>query len=304
MRRKVLITGGSGLLALNWAITMRDDNDILLGMHKRSVSLDGVDACFIDLDSVEKVERKLEILEPDFVVHGAGLTSIEECEKYPDLAAKINIDFAFNVAKACAKLNIAFVHISTDHLFSGAHSFLDENAAPCPVNIYGKTKAEAEVRVMSINPDSLVIRTNFYGWGTNFRKSFSDLIIDSLRSGKEITLFEDVFYTPILIENVAHATHELIGIGAKGIFNVTGDQRVSKLEFGLKLCREFNLDLNLIRSGLIGSRHSLVKRPKDMSLNNKKVAIALGRDLGGICRDIPRLNYQEKINIPLQLSRI
>jgi dTDP-4-dehydrorhamnose reductase len=304
MRSKALLTGGSGLLALNWAITRRKKNDIFLGIHKHNVHMNGVSAGYIKLDSVDQVTYKLEELKPDFVVNCAGLTSIEECEKNPDLAKKINIEFAVNVAKACEKLNIKFIHISTDHLFSGEHSLLDENAHPNPVNVYGKTKAEAEDRIITSNQNALIIRTNFYGWGTTFRKSFSDFIINSLRSGKQITLFEDIFYTPILIENVANVTHELIAKGLHGIYHVTGDQRVSKLQFGLELCREFGLDSSLIRPGLIGDDQSLVTRPKDMSLDNRKASNAIGGEIGGIVQHISRLNIQEKINLQLELLQI
>ena len=134
------------------------------------------------------------------VVHAAGMTSVEECEAKPDLARHINVDLAGNVAKACAKLGLPLIHISTDHLFSGEMPFLAETSPVTPVNVYGRTKAEAELQVLEAHPLALVIRTNFYGWGTSYRRSFSDVIIETLRSGRELNLFKDVFYTPILVE--------------------------------------------------------------------------------------------------------
>ena len=137
------------------------------------------------------------------------------------------------------------------------------------------------------------MRTNFYGWGPSYRRSFSDVIIDALRSGHELTLFDDVFYTPILIEAATNAVHELIAAKASGIFHIVGDDRISKYGFGLEIAREFGLDIGLIKHGLLADQVSLVQRPHDMSLSNKKICKLLGRKLGGVSQHIVRLHQQE-----------
>ena len=67
------------------------------------------------------------------------------------------------------------IHISTDHLYDGTKDIYTEDDLVSPLNVYGKTKAQAENEVLSINPKALIVRTNFYGWGLSYRKSFSDL---------------------------------------------------------------------------------------------------------------------------------
>jgi dTDP-4-dehydrorhamnose reductase len=114
------------------------------------------------------------------------------------------------VANVTQRLGIPLVHISTDHLFEGNASMLSEEEPSNTINVYGKTKALAESSVGEINPDALIIRTNFYAWGTSYRKSFSDYIIESLRHGELLSLFDDVYYTPILAENLINTVHELL----------------------------------------------------------------------------------------------
>lgn len=293
MKQRILITGGSGLLALNWAVAVRDRYSITLGMHKRNASLAGTQIESIDLESVGDLIRVFEEVAPQVVIHTAGLTSVEKCESEPELTHHINVTLASNVAKACAALGIQLVHISTDHLFSGQESFVTEEHLVAPINVYGRTKAEAELSVLQSNPQALVIRTNFYAWGTSYRHSFSDIVIEALRAGNDLTLFKDVFYTPILVETVAQAVHELIGCKATGIFNVVGDQRISKYEFGLKIAEEFDLDPRGISPGLFADQPNLVQRPHDMSLSNQKVCDLLGRRLGGIQEHMARLHQQE-----------
>jgi dTDP-4-dehydrorhamnose reductase len=304
MKTKILITGGSGLLALNWAVFARERFDVTLGLHQRGIALNGVFTRTIDLESIDNLIQTFEVEQPDVVIHTVGLTSVEKCEADPTLSHHVNITLAENVARACAKLNIGFVHISTDHLFSGHDALVDEAQPMAPLNVYGKTKAEAEFRVIDIVPTALVIRTNFYAWGTSYRQSFSDAVLGALRSGKRMTLFRDVFYTPILVEEAARAIHDLIAAKADGIFNIVGDERVSKSDFGLRLAAQFNLDPHRISLGLLSDQSALVTRPYDMSLSNQKACKLLGRKLGGITEHLAALHQQEINGLAQELKTL
>jgi dTDP-4-dehydrorhamnose reductase len=293
----VYITGGSGLLALNWAITIREDCRVVLGMHNRRVSLGTVETRALDLETVDAAVRAFSAEDARLVIHTAGLTSVESCEKDPELARHLNVDLSENVARACRSLHLPLVHISTDHLFSGDAPLATEDQPTAPVNVYGRTKADGEQRVLAAHPDALVVRTNFYGWGLPYRPSFSDTILTSLRGGASITLFQDVFYTPILIENLVHAVHELVDRNLSGIFNVVADERISKCQFGYMLASYFDLDPVFIRPGYLADKPDLVQRPHDMSLSNEKVRRALSRNLGGPDQHIVRLREQERLGI-------
>jgi len=294
--RTVFITGGSGLLALNWALSIRDNSTVTLGMHQRNISLKDVDTCQCSLNSVDSIQSTFEKIKPELVIHTAGLTSVEKCESDPDLAHYANVEIAVNMAKACSLLEIPLVHISTDHLFSGEESCVEEDQPVSPVNMYGKTKAEAESLVLDIYPEALVVRTNFYGWGPNYRRSFSDVILDSLSDNREIMLFEDVFYTPIIISKLAETVMKLVSMDQKGIFHVVGNERLSKYEFGQEIANQFGLDSGLIKSGHLSDRRGLVKRPLDMSLSNKKVSHVLGENLGGVNEHLQLLVNQKVDN--------
>ena len=301
---RVLITGGSGLLGLNWAATSRNQSEVQIGIHSRAVSLKSAVSCSIDIDSLDSTLRYFDSLRPDLVVHSAGLTSVEKCEDKPSLAFHQNVTLARNVAQACERFHLKLVHISTDHLFEGLCSFANEGVTPSPRNIYGKTKAEAELRVLDANPNSLVIRTNFFGWGTLYRSSFSDCILNSLRKGITIKLFEDVFYTPILAESLALAGAELAKKNQSGIVNLSGNTRISKFDFGIRLAEEFGLDKHLIRPVKFVSRPDLVVRPLDMSLSNEYATSLLGNPPSNLESDIKRLRQQEEQGLAKELSAL
>ncbi len=291
---RILIVGGSGLLGVNWAFFARNACQVVLALHQRVVSIKYVHTCHIVLDSADNIVRQIQVIRPDLIINAAGMTNVEKCESDPDLAKVLNVDFAGNLALACYRLRVPMVHISTDHLFSGKFSFIDEMATYCPINVYGQTKALGEAQVLSVNPNALVIRTNFFGWGPTYRQSFSDLIIDGLRAGNTLTLFEDVYFSPIHISRLAKSIHDLINLQARGIFNVVGDERISKKDFGLRLAQKFNLNSALIETGSIENAKFLTRRPKDMSLSNTKICTLLNRKMGNIDDQIQALYEQER----------
>ena len=304
MIQTVYITGGSGLLALNWAVAIRSRCRVILGLHSRKVSLTGVETRPASLDSVERIMKELEDARAELVVHAAGLTSVEGCEANPELAQRLNVELAENVATACSSQGLPLVHISTDHLFSGTGALVEEGEPTEPVNVYGRTKAEAEKRVLTVHDGALVVRTNFFGWGPRYRRSFSDTILTALRGRETITLFQDVFYTPIIIENLVHAVHDLVDRRMSGIYNVTGDERISKCDFGYMIARHFTLDPGLIEPGVLADKPKLVQRPHDMSLSNAKTTTVLGRKLGGPDDHLARLREQEKQGLASELQNL
>ena len=304
MKKRILITGGSGLLALNWAISLRRLFDVILGLHSRQINLAGTKSMMINMESVDSIKKLLNEVKPDLIIHTAGLTNIEHCESLPDLARYANFEISANLSSACASLGVQLVYISTDHLFHGGESFTDETAPVLPLNVYGRTKARGEVCVLDICPNALVIRTNFYCWGTSYRYSFTDLIINTLRSGKKIKLFNDIFYSPILCEELILATHDLLNKNAAGIFNIVSDERISKYDFGLIVAQRFNLDTNLIEKGSINDEPNLVIRPRDMSLSNKKASQLLGRKIGNVFEHLKKLKKQEDNLISQELQTL
>jgi dTDP-4-dehydrorhamnose reductase len=227
------------------------------------------------------------------VVHTAGLTSVDKCELFPALAHQANIEIAKNVAQAAAMHRVALVHVSTDHLFSGRQSLCTEAEQPEPVNHYGRTKALAETIVMQVNPAALVVRTNFFGWGHATRQSFTDWLIYNLRAGKELSLFDNVYFTPILADALALAAHELVEKGVSGVFNLVGDQRLSKYEFARVLADHFRIHETLLLPHSFDGSELVAARPHDMSLDNRKARQVLGRDLGSVSQFLVALREQE-----------
>jgi len=272
----VLITGGSGLLGSNWAKRISKTDLVFTGIHKQAFREKNCTALSLNLDSEDALVKQIEKNNITTVINTIAITSVEYCELYPEEALRVNTDFARNLAVACQVSGAKLIHISTDQLFSGTNSMASEEAVLEPLNVYGITKAMAEKNVAEVNSDALIIRTNFYGCGTPYRRSFSDWILDEITARRKPTLFTDVFYTPIYLGDLISLVDALFKAGSSGIYNVVGSDRVSKFEFGHALLLKMGINMNLIEPITLSKRLDLVSRPRDMSLLNAKLFKKIG----------------------------
>jgi dTDP-4-dehydrorhamnose reductase len=295
---RLLITGGSGFLAVNWACAVRADWEVVLATHRHHVTLEGVTSRPVSLEDEAALASAVREIAPDVVVHTAGLTDVDRCQAEPALATLANATLARNVARAAVRHGAGLVHISTDHLFTGEQPLVTEDTPTQPLNEYAVSKRLAEQWVGEEAPGALIVRTNFFGWGHRTRRSFSDWLIDSLRAHRELSLFDDVHFTPILADRVASSAHALLACEASGIFHVCGDERISKYAFALQLADEFGLPRDLIRRASIAGAGLRAPRPNDMSLSNAKLRAALGRGPVSVRDDLRSLHAQEPTRQP------
>ena len=280
MAKKVVITGGAGLLGVHIALRLRRKWECHCLYRDHRFDFENHHPHFIDLEKRDDVDKLIGTIRPHLIIHAAGLTSVEKCESHRKEAFNSNVLSACHVAEAAQKYRCQFVHVSTDHFSKDREPLSREDSIDQPINYYAQTKLEAEQRVQERNPKALIVRTNFFGRGHKRRKSFSDFIIENLEQENPLFLFEDVFFTPILMDDLLDSILILAKKEVEGVINVVGDDRLSKYDFGIKLAEIFNFNKNLIKRDSIKTRKELRTRPSDMSLSNHKLKTIIGpRDL-------------------------
>ena len=277
--KKVVFFGGSGLLAVNWATKICRDYEVYLIMHKRKIRLPEVKVIHFNEDFESSFTQFISTLKPDLIINCAALTNVDFCEANPLMASEINTVLPKKLALIAKTIEVKFVHISTDHLFDGQKKLYSEDDQVSPLNQYAKTKAAAEKEVLSIDENALIVRTNFYGWGLSYRKSFSDFILEGLRNNSDLQLFKDVYYSPIYIGELVRLIHLALEKNCVGIYNIVGSEIISKYDFGVALAEIINLsDANIITSS-IDTKKDLVRRPKNMALDNQKLLKKLNQPI-------------------------
>src|ERR1039458_6796076 len=147
---KATVLGASGLLGK--ALMREWTRDEVVGLSSRDV----------DIRDADQVQRMLEKGRPDWIVLAAAYTNVDDCESHPDLALAVNRDGAVNVAQAAKRSGAKLLFISSDYVFDGKKtSPYEAGDARNPQSVYGRSKAEAEVRLLTVLPECCIARTSW-----------------------------------------------------------------------------------------------------------------------------------------------
>lgn len=270
MNRKILIIGASGFLGSSIFNLLKNKYDLLGTFNKKPIRFSK--GIFFKFNGNQNnLEKKIIKFKPNLIIHTAGLTNIEKCEKNKKISKRINFELTKTLTILAKKYKIKMVYISSDHLYDGKKSSYNEIDKTNPLNFYAKTKVMSENYIKKQLNNYLIIRTNFFSFpDKNFKKNFLYFIFSNLKLKKEIRLFDDVHYSPISTVQLVKALNKLIRLKKNGIYNISSNEKISKYKFGILIANIFSLNKKLIKKTKVDNILK-VTRPKNMSLNNKKL---------------------------------
>lgn len=272
---RILITGGSGLLGGNIvAMAISKFDDVFATYNKNPVGMEGAHFIQVDLTKEEQLEEIVRI-NPDLIIHCAALANLDYCEDYPGEAYNHNTLASVYVAEAAEEIGAYLVHISTDGVFDGVEGNYKEDDTPRPINVYGKTKLKAERKVLSICHESCIVRTNIYGWNKRDKLSLAEWMLNKLVNKEELFGFEDVSFSPILVNDLTEVLFKLYEMQYRGIIHIAGGESCSKLDFAYMIAEVFAQDKGLIKATSIDKLGLRSPRGKDLSLNVSKAETIL-----------------------------
>lgn len=266
---KILFTGGSGLFGQAFIeLLEKTPYELYVTYNKNPIAYEK--AIFLDICDESKVDKIIEKLHPDVIVHAAAFAHVDKCEVEKDRAYNVNVKGTRNVAKAAKRMNAKVIYISTDYVFDGEKGFYSEDDETNPVNYYGLTKLEGEKVIMEICDDFIIARTSVI-YGAN-KKNFATWVIEELKQDNQIKIITDQWVSPTLNIDLAEQIIALIERGESGIFHTAGGERISRYDFVLKLAEIFGFDKKLIIPTTTDNMSWIAKRPRDSSLDVSKIS--------------------------------
>jgi dTDP-4-dehydrorhamnose reductase len=219
-----MIFGASGLLGKE---LMREwTGDEVVGPGSRDV----------DIRDADKVGEVVEKIRPDWIVLAAAYTNVDDCESHPDLAFGVNRDGAVNVAQAAKRVGARILFLSSDYVFDGKKTSPYETGdARNPQSVYGRSKAEAEVRLLDVLPECCIARTSWlFGTGG---KCFPDTILKLARSRTALDVVNDQRGCPTYSVDLARAIIQLCRKQVSGIVHTTNVGDCSWFEFAREIVK-------------------------------------------------------------------
>ena len=221
---RVTVFGASGLLGK--AIMHEWTEDAVVGLNSRDA----------DIREAKRVQEAVQETRPDWIVLAAAYTDVDGCEGNPELAFALNCDGAGNVANAAKEVGARLVFLSSDYVFDGKKTTPYETGdLRNPQSVYGRTKAEAEIKLLEVMPGCCIVRTSWlFGSGG---KCFPDTILKVGASRPMLDVVDDQRGCPTYAADLASAIKQLCWKNATGIVHVTNAGDCTWFEFAQEIIR-------------------------------------------------------------------
>ena len=293
---KILLTGASGMLGsvlIRHFLAPTRRSQFTVFATSRSPLHNG-EVQHRSFDLAEKSYLSLfEWSKPDVIIHCAALTQIDQCEKDHALARAINVDSVTKFIHAIEDSSHAskLFFISSDAVKAEGQPMADESCETRPLNFYGQTKLQAELEIETSSIQATAIRTTIVGSKkAQSQSGFADWIVESVQAKKPVSLFEDVFFTPISCARLASHLQALFqGSNLPKVLNISGGESVSKFEFGKTLVESLGMNTDFIKASSLKDSGLTASRLKDQTLSSKNFSQITGIEAPSLLQTVQDL---------------
>lgn len=225
----------------------------------------------MDITEEKAVDLFFRSNRPAYCVNCAAYTAVDKAEEDAASAFRVNRDGPALLAQACRRYASAFIHISTDYVFSGesAAPYREEDAAD-PKNVYGRSKLAGEIAAAEYDPDCIIVRTAwvYSAYGSNFVKT----MIRLMKERESVNVVNDQTGTPTYAADLAKACLAIIDGGkwAPGIYHYTNEGRATWYDFAVAIKQMTGADCN-VNAIPSSAFPTTAKRPAFSLLDTRKI---------------------------------
>ena len=234
----MLVTGATGQLGSELKDFANEHESMFQYIYTGSADLD-----ITQLDAVRDYVDKHSI---EYIVNCAAYTMVDWCESDVEVCNAVNHLGAKNLAKVATEFNCKLIHISTDYVFDGhAEKPYREDSPVNPLSVYGKAKLRAEEDVMSIAPNSIIIRTAWLY--SSYKANFVKTMLRLMNEKEVLTIVNDQHGTPTYTRDLAEAITIILdnaegGEWKKGIYHFSNLGETTWFGFAQKIKQLFNIE--------------------------------------------------------------
>ena len=303
-KHRILITGASGLLGLNTALEAAKEHQVFGQVNSQRLNTTAFSVIQADLLVPGAIQRLMEHTQPDWVIHCAALANVDLCETDPQQAQQLNSEVPGELAEYVARGGARLIHVSTDAVFDGQVGDYREQDAPNPLGVYARSKLAGEQAVAASNPQAIIARVNLFGWSLFGKRSLAEFFYNNLSAKKPCMGFTDVFFCPMLANDLGMVFLKMLEAGLSGLYHTVGSQCLSKYEFGMQVARRFGFDESLVIPTSVEDSGLTAARSPNLTLRTDKLVHALGEPLPNVSTGLEKFYTQYQQGYPQQIRRL
>lgn len=256
----ILITGATGTLGQAFAKIC----------EARNLAYQLVTRQDMDIADPESVQRAIDHYQPWAIINTSGYVRVDEAEHDAQRCYRENTLGASIIAIACLRHKIQYLTFSSDLVFDGRKltPYLESDPVS-PLNIYGKSKADAERRILDSCPEALVVRTSSF-FGPWDRHNFVTQALKALQSGSLFAAANNITVSPTYVPDLVHVCLDLLIDKEKGIWHLTNGQALTWSNFARKACEMANVDSRSLNAVSHSALNYLAPRPLFSALGSER----------------------------------
>jgi len=293
---KIGITGASGMLGTALVSRLSKIHAIFATSRSKGAEGQNIEWSCFDLTDTTLLNKWLETIKPDVVIHCAAIVNVDLCEDNVKLATKLHIETTEVMANYLDSNGGRLIYISTDSVFDGEkQGAYSESDLVSPLNVYAKTKFFGEKSVQQMR-NGLILRVNIVGWTQGKDASFFEWVLKGLIDKVPLNLFHDVYFSPLHVDDLSLIIEKIIDRPIFGLYHCASNDSISKYDFGMQMAKVFGLPDSNINRVSVEEMKFKANRPKNMVLNIEKISFALEHDLPSVIDSIKLMKEQHDKN--------
>jgi dTDP-4-dehydrorhamnose reductase len=222
--------------------------DVLAG---GDVEVIGVNSRDLDVNDFAAVRALVERVRPGIILNTVARLGINDCERNPTAACRINALFPRLLGELAAADGTVLVHFSSEAVFSGDKGdFLTEDDRPDPVNAYGYSKYLGELAVRDAGLDHYIFRLPVLFGASAKPNQLVERMVTRARGGeKHLHLADDIVSSPTYAKDAAEAIWQAVSEKRPfGLYHVANAGKASLFELMSEVFSLLHLEVVLERA--------------------------------------------------------
>lgn len=258
---KILVTGVRGQLG----------HDVLEELEKRHIEAVGVNSDEMDIRDRESVDKVIDSIHPNAVIHCAAWTAVDAAEDETSACDAVNVFGTEYIAEACRRNNAVMMYFSTDYVFDGEGTkpWKPEDKT-APIGAYGRSKCLGEEAVRRILPDQHFIIRLQWVYGIN-GKNFVKTMLRLAETHDTLTVVSDQVGGPSYTRDIARLACDMIVTDRYGTYHAANTGYCSWYEFAKAIFKEAGRDVKVV-SVSSDAYPAKAKRPHNSRLDTSKLS--------------------------------
>jgi dTDP-4-dehydrorhamnose reductase len=259
----ILITGATGTLGAAFKRICEARNLACHALTRQEM----------DITDPASVDAAIVRFKPWAIINAGGFVRVDDAETDSERCMRENTLGPTVLALACMRHALRFMTFSSDLVFDGAKGApYVESDATNPLGVYGRSKLDAETRVLDADPQALVIRTSAF-FGPWDRHNFVTQALGALANGEPFQAAGDMIVSPTYVPDLVKVALDLMIDRERGIWHLTNGDAVSWAELARRACAAAGMSADGLHEVAADALDYPAQRPAFSALDSERALL-------------------------------